>query len=196
MPPRSQAKGRQGWTARAPVESPVNQGAPLLASAWPCSSLAARPELAPLAPAGGCASSSAPGRLLRGRHAAPRAVLPRLGLAWSGLAWRGVRSWPAPALAGSGCRANTATLRLGGSEAGALPSGSALCPAQASGASRRRLTSYMRPAAKGTPRSGSIGVASHKGQLQNPAWVVRKLGHCLGQCPMPGPGLFGVCSQH
>ena len=40
-------------------------------------------------------------RLLRSRHAAPWAVLPRLG--------RGVRSWPAPALAGSGCRAISTT---------------------------------------------------------------------------------------
>ena len=77
-------------------------------------------------------------RLLRSRHAAPWAVLPRLG--------RGVRSWPAPALAGSGCRA-ISTPRSGSNGAASLMG-------QLQLASLKKA-SCMKPA-----RSGSVGAVS------------------------------------
>ena len=80
-------------------------------------------------------------RLLRSRHAAPWAVLPRLG--------RGVRSWPAPALAGSGCRAistprsgsNGAASLMGQLQLASLKKASCMKPAHPKGRRLLRTTS-------------------------------------------------------
>ena len=53
----------------------------------------------------------------------------------------------------------------------------------------------MRPAAKGTPRSGSIGVASHKGQLQTPPGWFGSWGTAYGSVLCPAQASSGFAAS-